>query len=161
MLTGKSTVIAEVKRELRAQQAAARNQLTESQRMSLSSLVCQHAWDWLETKGITSLMAYVSFRSELDTRPLIIRAWEGQREVILPRVHPGSGTMSLHRVNSWNELEPGGYGILEPRVSGDLQAPEVILQPAVVFVPGLAFDLRGGRLGYGRGYYDRDRKSVV
>lgn len=154
-MTGKGAVIAEVKRQLRAERAAARNQLFADQREDLSSLVCKHAWEWMESEGVASLMAYVSFRSELDTHPLIARAWEGHREVLLPRVLPANGTMTIHVVNSWNELELGTYGIHEPIVSVGSQDPGAIPLPEVVFVPGLAFDLRGGRLGYGRGYYDR------
>lgn len=89
-------------------------------------------------------MAYVSFRSELDTNALLTQAWKDQRRVLLPRVIPASGAMSVHRVSAWSELEPGAYGIHEPIVSGkDSQEIEVVTLPEVVFVPGLAFDLQG------------------
>lgn len=159
-MTGKSALLAEVKRELRVQRIAARDKLLADQREQLSSLVCRHAWEWMKTVGTASLLAYVPFRSELDTRPLITRAWEEQCEVLLPRVLPGSGAMTLHKVHSWNELAPGAYGILEPTLlTGAQQEPEVLPLPTAIFVPGLAFDLRGGRLGYGRGYYDRLRAA--
>ncbi|MRN51605.1 5-formyltetrahydrofolate cyclo-ligase [Paenibacillus monticola] len=159
-MTGKSVLLAEVKRELRVQRATARDKLPAVQREQLSSQVCSYAWEWMKTEGAASLLAYVPFRSELDTRPLITRAWEEQCEVLLPRVLPGNGAMTLHKVRSWNELAPGAYGILEPTLStGAQQESEVHPLPNVIFVPGLAFDLRGGRLGYGRGYYDRLRAA--
>ncbi|WP_340007028.1 5-formyltetrahydrofolate cyclo-ligase [Paenibacillus sp. FSL K6-0276] len=161
-MSSKESVISKVKQELRTEKTIARNELSSDQRRELSFLVCKHASEWLETKDIASLMAYMSFRSELDTNALITQAWKDQRRVLLPRVIPASGEMSVHRVNAWSELEPGAYGIHEPIVSGkDSQDIEVITLPDVVFVPGLAFDLQGGRLGYGRGYYDRLRASWV
>jgi 5-formyltetrahydrofolate cyclo-ligase len=104
------------------------------------------------------MLAYVPFRSELDTRALIAEAWAGGSSVLLPRVIRASGTMSLHQVRSWEELAPGSYGIPEP-AAGDAALTEQIIMPDVVFVPGLAFDRTGGRLGYGAGYYDRLRAA--
>jgi len=159
-MSGHEATLAETKRVLRRQMAAARDGLTPDQRGRLSSLVCSYAWNWLQKEGAASFMAYASFRSELDTRPLIGKAWEQHMEVFLPRVHVPSGLMSVHRVDSWNELTPGAYGIPEPldaTATAEPEAPGPV--PDVIFVPGLAFDRRGGRLGYGRGYYDRLRAA--
>lgn len=158
-MSSKESVISKVKKELRAEKTLARNELSSDQRRELSFLVCKHALTWLEEKDITSLMTYMPFRSELDTRPLITGAWKDQRRVLLPRVIPASGEMSIHVVNAWNELELGAYGIYEPASGRDSKEPEAITLPDAVFVPGLSFDLQGGRLGYGRGYYDRLRAS--
>ncbi|MFC3748924.1 5-formyltetrahydrofolate cyclo-ligase [Paenibacillus sp. GCM10012306] len=159
-MTGLHEELARRKRELRVQQATARDSLSPGQRSELSARVCRHAWAWGESETLSSIMAYVSFRSELNTRPLLTRAWEAGCEVMLPRVVPSSGTMTLHQVTSWEELSVGTYGIMEPIAAGEDAETMVSRKlPAAVFVPGLAFDTRGGRLGYGRGYYDRLRSS--
>ncbi|MBW4081433.1 5-formyltetrahydrofolate cyclo-ligase [Paenibacillus sp. S150] len=159
-MTGDNVSLAGFKRELRAERTAVRDGLTAVQRDSMSAQVCGHAQRWLQREAAASLLAYVPFRSELDCRPLITAAWAHGREVLLPRVIAATGRMSLHAVGSWEELAPGAYGILEPLARrGDVQEPETLRLPDVVFVPGLAFDLQGGRLGYGRGYYDRLRAS--
>lgn len=74
--------------------------------------------------------------------------------------------LGLWRFDSFDELTPGTWGILEPsparRPTHRLLRPE---QVDLVVVPGLAFDAHGGRLGYGKGYYDgllaRVRGDVV
>lgn len=157
-MTGQSALLAGLKRELRAERAAVRDKLPADQREVLSSRVCRHAAQWLAREEAKTLLAYVPFRSELDTRPLIAGAWTAGIRVLLPRVIPSTGRMSLHPVNSWKELAPGAYGIQEP-VSAPVCEQEELYRPDVVFVPGLAFDRRGGRLGYGRGYYDRLRAA--
>ncbi|MDQ0194020.1 5-formyltetrahydrofolate cyclo-ligase [Paenibacillus wynnii] len=157
-MSGHDVILAEEKQVLRRQMAVARDTVSPDQREYLSSLVCGHAWNFLQMNNATSLMTYVAFRSELDTRPIIGKAWEEQWEVYLPRVLPGSGTMAVHRVRSWSELAPGAFGIPEPIVPEETDSTLSSL-PAIVFVPGLAFDKRGGRLGYGRGYYDRLRAT--
>ncbi|MFF2911825.1 5-formyltetrahydrofolate cyclo-ligase [Paenibacillus sp. NPDC057934] len=159
-MTGLHEELVRRKRELRVQQATARDSLSLEQRRELSTRVCRKAWAWSESETLSSIMAYVSFRSELNTRPLLTRAWEAGCEVLLPRVVPSSGAMTLHRVTSWEELSVGTYGIMEPTAAGEDAGTMVSSKlPAAVFVPGLAFDIRGGRLGYGRGYYDRLRSS--
>ncbi|MHA6532797.1 5-formyltetrahydrofolate cyclo-ligase [Paenibacillus sp. BAC0078] len=159
-MTGNTAPLAGLKRELRAERIAVRDRLPEEERAALSTLVCRHAREWLEQEGAASLQAYVPFRSELDCRPLITEAWAQGRKVLLPRVVAAAGMLSIHVVRSWEELSPSTYGILEPSsLTEDLSAADDLQLPDVVFVPGLAFDLKGGRLGYGRGYYDRLRAS--
>lgn len=152
------------KRELRAGKAALRDGLSVEQRGRLSALVCSHALTWFSQEQGDSLLAYAPFRSELDCRPLLAEAWARGHEVLLPRVIRESGVLSIHPVRSWEELAPGAYGIPEPVT--EIAGPGLYAGksersglPDAVFVPGLAFDLRGGRLGYGQGYYDRLRAA--
>ncbi len=69
----------------------------------------------------------------------------------LPKV-AGPSALAWCALTDWNSLRPGRFGILEPAGEGEAALPP---QVEVVLVPGLAFDARGGRLGWGRGYYDR------
>ena len=57
------------------------------------------------------------------------------------------------RVESDQELRPGRYGILEPAGTESMTREDQ--ERLVIFIPGVAFDLRGNRLGRGKGWYDR------
>ena len=147
------------KAELRAHKASLRDTLPGSLREELSSKVCHHAAELLRSGGMSSMLVYVPFRSELDTRPLIAWAWENGIDVIVPRSLRENGMMELYGIRSWGELVKGAYGIPEPDPLRAEKCREDVV-PDIVWVPGLAFDLSGGRLGYGGGYYDRLRDRL-
>lgn len=94
---------------------------------------------------------YAAFDDELDTRPLA----EGLRArgiaVAYPRIVPPARDLVFHVVPGADALEPGPFGIAQPPAHAAVVRLD---QLAILIVPGLAFDDRGGRLGWGKGYYD-------
>ena len=86
-------------------------------------------------------------RSEIDPRPLMRRfAREGAR-LALPCVEQGRLVFRAHAFGDLLVSRP--FGLSEP----ERTAPE--MKPDILIVPLAAFDRRGGRIGYGRGFYDR------
>ena len=114
------------------------------------------------------LLFYVSYRSEADTLQLMKEALEAGRNVAVPKV---VGTdMVFYRITDFSQLIEGYKGILEPdverceaitEVNGtgaaqmQTQNGPVYPQHTLLLVPGCAFDEKGGRMGYGGGFYDR------
>ncbi len=95
--------------------------------------------------------AYWPFRAEIDPRPLIQRLVRAGARIALP-VTPAKGSdrpLSFHLWSAHEALTCSALGVPEPHPSAELVDPDILL------VPLLAFDRRGGRLGYGAGHYDR------
>lgn len=110
-----------------------------------------HLLDLPELDGMTVAGVYASLDDELGTR----EAADGLRargiEVAYPRIAPGEHVLRFHLVHGPDELELGPFGIPQPA----LHAEAVDLaRISMLLVPGLAFDDRGGRVGWGKGYYD-------
>jgi 5-formyltetrahydrofolate cyclo-ligase len=101
-----------------------------------------------------SVLLYASaFPEEIDTRPMLRRAFELGKRVVLPTVDRRSRTLRLFEVaEPGRDLVSGTLGIPEPRATCPEVAPDLI---DWVLVPGLAFDARGHRIGRGAGHYDR------
>jgi 5-formyltetrahydrofolate cyclo-ligase len=103
-------------------------------------------------KKANCIFTYVSSRSETDTHSLIEYAIIDRKTVCVPKVISKQAGMKAVKIDSLADLKPGSYGILEPGES----RPEVRkLDIDLVLVPGLAFDRKGSRIGYGAGFYDR------
>ncbi len=118
-------------------------------------------------KTLESLKAFPSFRDaktialfcatfeEVDTENIIRHALSEGKEVRLPYIGT-AGRMEFAVIRDYDrDLTEGTFGILEPREDLRGAALEPLPEPDLILVPGVAFDERGGRLGRGRGYYDR------
>lgn len=96
------------------------------------------------------LLAYVDAKREVETRLLMQQAWNEGKKVAAPRVD-GNGIMHYYYLNSLDELEPGSFGIMEPKENCRICE----LEEGLMLMPGVAFDENCHRVGYGGGYYDR------
>ncbi len=91
--------------------------------------------------------AYWPMRSEADPRPILEELHRRALLLCLPAIV--GGRMIFRQWAPYEPIVPGGFGTLVPPP----QQPE--LQPRILLVPLAAFDRRGYRIGYGKGYYDR------
>ncbi|OWA34394.1 5-formyltetrahydrofolate cyclo-ligase [Saccharibacillus sp. O16] len=138
----------------------ARAAISPEARSRASIEVCRLAADRLDTlrerKGRPLvLLGYLPYRGELDIRPLL-EVCRAQGDVTLaPRIVKGTRSMRLLHMHGAEDEETGSWGIPEPREALPEWPEERLADLDVVLVPGLAFDWKGGRIGYGGGFYDR------
>jgi 5-formyltetrahydrofolate cyclo-ligase len=139
----------DLRREMRERRAAISSD--EAARAALAAAdvaLTLPAWAQVKTAAL-----YLAIRDELDVRPLERALTARGITVVLPRVKPGPRELlHFHRIDDGPDaLVRGPMGLLEPAAD----APEVALNAIDLFiVPGLAFDERGARLGWGRGHFD-------
>ena len=109
-----------------------------------------------ETPEIYALAVYHIFlpikaKNEISTWPIIHFLWQQKKKVVVPATRSGNLYMESYSLTPETKLLENQWGIPEP-VSAQAMAPEEI---QVVFLPLVAFDLSGHRVGYGKGFYDR------
>lgn len=101
---------------------------------------------------------------EPDIRPAIEAAWALGVEVMVPKWSPQSPEMTFLPISSWEDVAQDDQGYLQPHGHGEneYEGPdggvhdELEVQiPDVLWIPAVALDTQGGRIGYGKGYFDR------
>lgn len=145
--------MAEKRTTLRRQTLAARDSLSAEERQRKSETITKHLLALPEFTGARSVFAYVSFRSEVETLSLIAHCLSRGVVVSVPLTLPAEHRLLAYAITDPNrDLAPGYCSIPEPLQTLPLVDPTSI---EVVVMPGSVFDAKGGRLGYGGGYYDR------
>lgn len=143
--------LAQHKRELRAQLLSDRIAWRSAQQPWREEALCAQLRVLLQrSPHIRVVAGYRGMPGELDPTRALKMALRMGRQVVCPRVN-AQQEMDFVRVH---DLEQGFYrsalGVREPY--GEVMALDRV---QLILVPGLAFDLRGGRLGLGKGFYDR------
>lgn len=139
------------KAEMRKRMRRVRGSLTVSRILLYSGCITERLMKEPAYREATTVLAYMSFSSEVSTHFLIKHAWEDGKRVAVPRCG-SEGKMEFHVIRSFEDVKEGKYGILEPR---DTEVVDPEESKTVLLVPCVAFDESGHRLGYGGGYYDR------
>ena len=167
------------KKQLRTKILQIRDALTEEQRQIDSAKITEKVLASEEYKNAETILTYASFRSEVNTFPLIEYALKDGKKVYVPRIEEeirDDGTkvksMEFYRIVSKDELKRGYWGVPEPEAEverlfsiGTNKTKDNILQEEngislvksslLILLPGAVFDKNGNRIGYGGGFYDR------
>jgi 5-formyltetrahydrofolate cyclo-ligase len=136
------------KQTLRSQMLAARQRIDVAYARQASVQLALHM---LALAGDTPLVVagYRAIRGEIDVLPVLEGLLANGHRVCLPVVEGAGTALRFRQWHAETALEKGRYAIDVPAAN----SPE--LEPGMVMVPLVAFDLAGHRLGYGAGYYDR------
>ena len=137
-----------VKVELRRRMRAVRSALPREARAARSKELEARVLDLDVMSRASCVAAFAAIRSEADPSGIVAALRARGATIAYPRIDEDAGLM-LH-VCGPERLVAGTWDIPEP--PADAPQPEHV---DVILVPGLAFDPRGHRIGYGKGYYDR------
>lgn len=151
------------KNELRGELKERRNNIPEEERIAQTQAIIKTLVSTEMYQNARFVLTYVSFGSEVGTHELITQAIRDQKNVYVPRVMESltGRRMEFFKCEDLANLKRNNMGILEPELNYAQVFPYDIhmsldrAEECLVIVPGLGFDQRLGRIGYGGGYYDR------
>jgi 5-formyltetrahydrofolate cyclo-ligase len=141
--------VAERKAELRARCRAARAAIPAAERARSAREVEARLFAMPAVREARTVMLFSSLGTEVPTGRMAERLWREGRRVVLPAM--GTGEIEPVEAIPGESMARSSFGPLEPANGRPVPLGEI----DVVVVPGLAFDRRGNRLGYGGGHYDR------
>lgn len=125
--------------------------MTADEVLSKSARIQKQLFSFDKYINAKTVMLYVSAFNEPSTIEIIKDAISRKKRVVLPVSDTATETIVLSYLDSSDDLEKGAYGISEPKAI----KPADIADIDFILVPGLAFDRRGNRMGFGKGYYDK------
>lgn len=151
-----------IKNKLRKYYKAQRNALSSDMVEDLSIAIANQLLKldiWEQT--YYHLFLSILSQKEIDTEQILHILFARSKEVVVSKSNFEEHTLSHFLLTDNTTLEVNKYGIPEP--TNGLPVPEQMID--VVFVPLLAFDEKGNRVGYGKGFYDdflaKCKKEVV
>ena len=146
----------ETKNSIRKEILSVRDGLSDKERASYSKNIADTVMKIHTVQYADNILAFVGYKSEVQTMELIESLLKSGKRVFLPRVN--GEEMDFFRIGSLNDLKEGYKGIPEP----DETCTEVFvtddyenMDNTVMLMPGAVFAKDGSRIGYGKGYYDR------
>jgi 5-formyltetrahydrofolate cyclo-ligase len=140
------------KQELRMAMMRIRASLNPAEVARASAAVTRKVLALPAFREAGTVLAYMDVRNEIQTGALIRATFDAGRRVAVPVTDRERRRLIAARITGYPiDLESGPYGIPQPRRYEEIPPGEL----DCILVPGLAFDYRGYRLGFGGGYYDR------
>jgi len=146
--------IPSLKAQLRREMTARRDALPEAERERITEALVERITALPQYAAARSVLATMAIGSEWNTRLFLDRARADGKRIVLPRITPPPRHLELHVVRELDhDCVPGVWNIPEPHPERCERVE--IVDVDFAWVPALAVDLDGYRLGYGAGYFDR------
>ena len=150
----------ETKTHIRKEILSKRASMTSEEVMEKSNTIISRLMEMKVYQDAKDILVYVDFQNEVMTKEFIVKAISQGKNIFCPVIK--NNEMDFYRINNLDDLEAGYFGILEPRTCNDMQKYKPKNQIAsssqtktLLIMPGVAFDEKKDRIGYGKGYYDR------
>ncbi|MDD4344290.1 MAG: 5-formyltetrahydrofolate cyclo-ligase [Eubacteriales bacterium] len=155
-----------MKKDLRKEIIERRDLLTPDEIKEKSSLIRNQLFNMKEYIECDSIFCFLSFGSEVITDEIIKDALM-TKKVFVPFVDRDEDLMYPIEIKNMDDFRVNKFGIREPKSKGRFHLTRLVSRPVLLdrasqketspltLVPGVAFDRKGYRIGYGKGYYDR------
>lgn len=137
------------KQELRRAIRERKRAMTEEEIVERSNALAEKFYNSPAYQAASTIYGYLPYNQEVRTVPMLQRALDEGKRVAVPKVY--GEEMRFIYLDDLTQVSKGYAGIPEPIAD----APVADDKRALVLMPGLAFDPRGHRIGYGGGFYDR------
>lgn len=146
--------IREKKQEIRDEITAKMKALSADEIAKKTKAIESRLFEFANFLEARIAMLYTPVANEVDTKDIIKRSYMYNKIIVLPAFDPHQNKVTLMKVDDVEkDLVQGPRGNTEPDKSRCKSVPFECLDIAVI--PGVAMDEKGGRIGTGKGYYDR------
>lgn len=142
------------KSEIRKEILNIRNNLVVNEAISKSSIIINKLINSDEYKNSTNIMVYMDFKNEVNTKVFIEEALKEGKRIIIPYTDMEKVEIIPVEIKGFNDLVMCKFGYLEPKKE-KIDNPFDVNEIDLVVVPGVVFDKKKNRVGFGKGYYDR------
>lgn len=146
-----------MKNQIREQNKIKRRAMSETEVAEKSNAVAKAFLQSELYKNAQQIMAYFPLGNETDTREIISAVFSDGKRLVLPVTDPKTGEITPCICEKDTKLIKGAFSVTEPQT----KLPADMSKTDVVLVPGIAFDLSGNRVGFGKGCYDRLLKDTA
>ncbi|WP_078379707.1 5-formyltetrahydrofolate cyclo-ligase [Sutcliffiella halmapala] len=138
-----------LRQEMKATLATiSKEQYTYASKKIQEALYATKEWQQATIIGVT-----VSRVPEVSTKAIIEQAWQENKKIVVPKCFPADKSMEFYFLENLHDLETVYFGLKEPNPATSLLCEKARIN--LMLVPGVVFDIRGYRIGFGGGYYDR------
>jgi 5-formyltetrahydrofolate cyclo-ligase len=142
-----------VKNQIRKEIRKKRESMTREEVISKSRKITEKFLNSEYYQNAETIMSYISIKNEIDMTEINRRVLEDRKTLLFPVIE-GEYIKAL-KIDSLEKFEEKKIGVIEPVCGEESEKTDIDL----IIVPGVAFDKRGNRIGFGKGYYDRFLKG--
>lgn len=143
----------ETKKDIRSQYIKKRDALSQEEVNVKSDKILYQLFNLTEYKDAKYILLYADYHNEVATNKIFEDARQRGKKIYFPKVF--GQEMEFYSVDSLEELRFGYKGIREPQENPIKRFFYKKQDTTIMIVPGVAFDMKGYRVGYGKGYYDK------
>lgn len=142
-----------IKKNLRQKYRGIRERMPKAEKSVLDAKLFNKLTGFIKYKEAKKILIFVSTEIEVDTIKIINDALKCGKVVAVPKCLDKKGSMAFYVIKSLDELKKASFNLLEPDESISPKLTD--FSSSICILPGFAFDSKGYRIGFGKGYYDR------